>query len=57
MRRTLLWDPLEPTATRPLALAQDASLYCYDGCIRLSPRDMMALFALAEEGMDVFIQC
>ena len=27
------------------------------GCIRLSPRDMMALFALAEEGMDVFIQC
>ena len=27
--RTLLWDPLEPTATRPLALAQDASLYCY----------------------------
>ena len=29
MLRTLLWDPLEPTATRPLALAQDASLYCY----------------------------
>ena len=27
--RTLLWDPLEPTATRPLALAQGASLYCY----------------------------
>ena len=27
------------------------------GCIRLSPRDMMALFAVAEEGMDVFIQC
>ncbi len=27
--RTLLWDPLEPVATRPLALAQDASLYCY----------------------------
>ncbi|WP_288926210.1 L,D-transpeptidase [uncultured Akkermansia sp.] len=27
------------------------------GCIRLSPRDMMALFALADEGMDVFIQC
>ena len=27
--RTLLWDPLEPAATRPLALAQDASLYCY----------------------------
>ena len=27
--RTLLWDPLEPTATRPLPLAQDASLYCY----------------------------
>ena len=27
--RTLLWDPLEPTATRPLTLAQDASLYCY----------------------------
>ena len=27
--RTLLWDPLEPTATRPLALVQDASLYCY----------------------------
>ena len=29
MLRTLLWDPLEPVATRPLALAQDASLYCY----------------------------
>ena len=27
--RTLLWDPLEPTATRPLALVQAASLYCY----------------------------
>ncbi len=27
--RTLLWDPLEPVATRPLALAQAASLYCY----------------------------
>lgn len=27
------------------------------GCIRLSPRDMLALFALAEEGMDVFIHC
>lgn len=27
------------------------------GCIRLSPRDMLDLFALAEEGMDVFIQC
>lgn len=27
------------------------------GCIRLSPRDMLALFALSEEGMDVFIQC
>ena len=27
--RTLLWDPLEPIATRPLALVQDASLYCY----------------------------
>ena len=27
--RTLLWDPLEPTATRPLAPVQDASLYCY----------------------------
>ena len=24
-----LWDPLEPTATRPLALAPAASLYCY----------------------------
>lgn len=29
MLRTLLWDPLEPMATRPLALVQDASLYCY----------------------------
>ncbi len=29
VRRTLLWDPLEPTATRPLALVQGASLYCY----------------------------
>ena len=27
--RTLLWDPLEPVVTRPLALVQDASLYCY----------------------------
>ena len=27
------------------------------GCIRLSPRDMIALFALADEVMDVFIQC
>lgn len=27
--RTLLWDPLEPMATRPLALVQDTSLYCY----------------------------
>jgi len=27
--RTLLWDPLEPVATRPLALMQAASLYCY----------------------------
>ena len=27
--RTLLWDPLEPVATRPLALAQGTSLYCY----------------------------
>ena len=26
---TLLWDSLEEMATRPLALAQDASLYCY----------------------------
>ncbi len=26
--RTLLWDPLEPMATRLLALVQDASLYC-----------------------------
>ena len=27
--RTLLRDPLEPVATRPLALVQAASLYCY----------------------------
>ena len=27
--RTLLWDPLEEMATRPLTLVQDASLYCY----------------------------
>ncbi|MFR0850634.1 RHS repeat domain-containing protein, partial [Akkermansia sp.] len=27
--RTLLWDPLEPMATRPLALVQDNALYCY----------------------------
>ena len=27
--RTLLWDPLEPIATRPLALVQDNVLYCY----------------------------
>ena len=28
--RTLLWDPLEPVATRPLALVQDNNaLYCY----------------------------
>ena len=27
--RTLLWDPLEPVATRPLVLVQAASLYCY----------------------------
>ena len=27
--RTLLWDPLEPVATRPLALVEAASLYCY----------------------------
>ena len=24
-----MWDPLEPVATRPLALVQGASLYCY----------------------------
>ena len=24
-----MWDPLEPVVTRPLALVQDASLYCY----------------------------
>ena len=29
--RTLLWDPLEPIATRPLALVQDASLSAMDG--------------------------
>ena len=27
------------------------------GCIRLSPRDMLDLFALAEAGIAVFIQC
>ena len=27
--RTLLWDPLEPIATRPLTLVQDNALYCY----------------------------
>uniref|UniRef100_UPI003FD6F5CB RHS repeat domain-containing protein n=1 Tax=Akkermansia sp. TaxID=1872421 RepID=UPI003FD6F5CB len=27
--RTLLWDPLEPVATRPLALVQENALYCY----------------------------
>ena len=27
--RTLLWDPLEPVVTRPLALVQDNALYCY----------------------------
>ena len=27
--RILLWDPLEPMATRPLALVQDNALYCY----------------------------
>ena len=27
--RTLLWDPLEPVATRALALVQDDALYCY----------------------------
>lgn len=27
--RTLLWDPLESVATRPLALVQDNVLYCY----------------------------
>ena len=27
--RTLLWDPLEPVATRPLALVRDNALYCY----------------------------
>lgn len=29
MLRTLLWDPLETMATRPLALVQNAALYCY----------------------------
>ena len=29
MLRTLLWDPLEPVATRPLALVQGNALYCY----------------------------
>jgi RHS repeat-associated core domain len=28
--RTLLWDPLEPIATRPLAQVQDNALYCYN---------------------------
>lgn len=27
--RTMFWDPLEEMATRPLALVQDATLYCY----------------------------
>ena len=27
--RTLLWDPLEEVATRPLALVRDNALYCY----------------------------
>ncbi|MCD8062203.1 MAG: RHS repeat-associated core domain-containing protein, partial [Akkermansiaceae bacterium] len=27
--RTLLWDPLEPVATRPLALVWNNALYCY----------------------------
>ena len=27
--RTLFWDPLEPVATRPLALGQENALYCY----------------------------
>lgn len=27
--RTLLWDPLEEVATRPLALVQNNALYCY----------------------------
>ena len=26
---TLLWDSLEPVATRPLALVQGNALYCY----------------------------
>ena len=29
VHRTLLWDPLEPVATRPLALVQENALYCY----------------------------
>ena len=29
--RTLLWEPLEPVATRPLVLVQAASLYCSGG--------------------------
>ena len=29
MLGTLLWDSLEEMATRPLALVQGASLYCY----------------------------
>ena len=29
MLRTLLWDPLEPVVTRPLALVQGNALYCY----------------------------
>jgi RHS repeat-associated protein len=28
--RTLLWDPLEPMATRPVALVRDNALYCYN---------------------------
>ena len=31
--RTLLWDPLEPVATRPLALVQENALYCYGRCV------------------------
>lgn len=27
--RTILWDPMESIATRPLALVQDNALYCY----------------------------
>ena len=54
--RTLLWDPLEPVATRPLALVQAASLYCYgmglqqkrDGGLRRTGNDRgnLRLFAL-----------